>query len=47
VKSEHPFTYYAITLKGDPKHVIFKKVLTGGFVPAGPNDGAYSQPVAI
>ncbi|MFT3706037.1 MAG: hypothetical protein QM817_00080 [Archangium sp.] len=47
VKSEHPFTYYAITLKDDPNHVIFKKVLTGGFVPAGPNDGTYSQPVAI
>lgn len=47
VKSEHPFTYYAITLKDDPNHVIFKKVLTGGFVPAGPNDGTYSQSVAV
>lgn len=47
VKHEHPFTYTAIILKDDPDHVIYKKVLTGGFVPAGPNDGSYSQPVAI
>ncbi len=47
IKSEHPFTYTAIVLKSDPEHVIVKKVLTGGFVPAGPNDGSYSQPIAI
>lgn len=47
LKSEHPFTYYAVTLKDDPKHVIIKKVLTGGFVPAQPGDGSYSAPIAI
>jgi hypothetical protein len=47
IKSEHPFTYTAIVLKGDPNHVIIKKVLTGGFVPAGPNDGSYSQPISV
>jgi hypothetical protein len=47
IKQEHPFTYTAITLAGDPNHVIIKKVLTGGFVPARPGDGTYSQPIAI
>ena len=47
IKSEHPFTYTAIVLKDDPTHVIIKKVLTGGFVPAGPNAGSYSQPISI
>lgn len=47
LKSEHPFTYYAITLKDDPTHVIIKKVLTGGFVPAQPGDGSYSAPVSV
>lgn len=47
LKSEHPFTYYVVTLKDDPTHVLVKKVLTGGFVPAGPNDGAWSQPIPV
>ena len=47
IKSEHPFTYYAVTLKGDPNHIVIKKVLTGGFVPAQPGDGSYSEPIAI
>ena len=47
LKSEHPFSYYVVTLKGDPKHVVIKKVLTGGFVPAQPGDGSYSEPIAI
>lgn len=47
LKSEHPFTYYVVTLKDDPKHVVIKKVLTGGFVPAKPGDGSYSEPIAI
>jgi hypothetical protein len=47
LKSEHPYSYYAITLKNDPTHVIIKKVLTGGFVPAGPGDGSYSAPISI
>jgi hypothetical protein len=47
IKSEHPFTYYAVTLKGDPNHIVIKKVLTGGFVPAQPGDGTYSEPIAI
>ncbi len=45
LKSEHPFTYYAVQLKDRPGEVIIKKVLTGGFVPAQPGDGAYSQPI--
>ena len=47
IKSEHPFTYYAVMLKDDPKHVIIKKVLTGGFVPAQPGDGSYSAPIVL
>ena len=47
IKSEHPFTYYAVVLKDDPTHVIIKKVLTGGFVPAKPGDGSYSAPIAV
>jgi len=47
IKSEHPFTYYAVTLQGDPNHIVIKKVLTGGFVPAQPGDGSYSAPIAI
>lgn len=47
LKSEHPFTYYVCTLKGDPNHVVIKKVLTGGFVPAKPGDGSYTEPIAI
>lgn len=47
LKSEHPFSYYAITLKNDPTHVIIKKVLTGGIVPARPGDGSYSAPISI
>lgn len=43
----HPFTYTAIVLKSDPKNVIIKQVLTGGFVPARPGDGVYSQPVPL
>lgn len=42
-----PFSYTAIVLKSDPNHVIIKKVLTGGFVPARPGDGSYSQPVPL
>ena len=47
IKSEHPFTYYAVVLKDDPTHVIIKKVLTGGFVPAQPGDGSYSSPISL
>jgi hypothetical protein len=47
IKSQHPFTYYAVTLKGDPNHVVIKKVLTGGFVPAKPGDGTYTAPIEI
>ncbi len=47
LKSEHPFTYYVVTLKDDPTHVVIKKVGTGGFVPAQPGDGSYSEPIAI
>lgn len=47
IKSAHPFTYYAVVLKDDPTHVIIKKVLTGGFVPARPGDGTYSQPISL
>lgn len=43
----HPFTYTAIVLKSDPKNVIVKKVLTGGFVPPQPGDGTYSRPVPL
>ena len=43
----HPFTYYAITLKDDPKHIIIKKVLTGGIRAPLPGEGSYSQPIAI
>lgn len=47
LKKEHPFTYFALVRKDDPSRVIIKKVMTGGFVPAGPNDGAYSQPFSL
>ena len=47
LKKDHPFTYLALVRKDDPTRVIIKKVMTGGFVPAGPNDGAYSQPFAL
>lgn len=45
--NKHPFSYTAIVLKSDPTHVIIKKVLTGGFVPARPGDGSYSKPVPL
>lgn len=45
--NKRPFSYTAIVLKNDPTKVIIKKVLTGGFVPARPGDGAYSKPVSI
>lgn len=45
--NKRPFSYTAIVLKSDPTHVIIKKVLTGGFVPAKPGDGTYSKPVAL
>ncbi len=45
--NHRPFSYTAIVLKSDPNHVIIKKVLTGGFVPARPGDGSYSQPVPL
>lgn len=44
---KRPFSYTAIVLKSDPKHVIIKKVLTGGFVPPQPGDGSYSKPVPL
>lgn len=47
LKSQHPFTYYAVVLKDDPSKVIIKQVLTGGFVPAKPGDGSYSQPIPL
>jgi hypothetical protein len=47
IKSQHPFTYYAVTLKDDPTHVIIKKVLTGGIVAAKPGDGTYTAPIEI
>lgn len=46
LKNEHPFTYYVITLKNDPDHVIIKRVLTGGFAPSLPGSGDYSEPVS-
>ncbi len=45
--NHRPFSYTAIVLKSDPTHVIIKKVLTGGFVPAQPGDGTYSRPVSL
>jgi predicted RNase H-like nuclease (RuvC/YqgF family) len=45
--NKRPFSYTAIVLKSDPNHVIIKKVLTGGFVPARPGDGSFSQPVPL
>jgi hypothetical protein len=45
--NKRPFSYTAIVLKSDPNSVIIKKVLTGGFVPARPGDGSYSQPVPL
>ena len=45
--NKRPFSYTAIVLKSDPTHVIIKKVLTGGFVPARPGDGTYSKPVPL
>ena len=47
LKKEHPFTYTALVRKDDPTRVIIKKVMTGGFVPAGPDDGEYSQPFIL
>lgn len=47
IKSQHPFTYYAVRLKDDPTHVVIKQVLTGGFVPAQPGSGTYSQPISV
>lgn len=47
LKSEHPFTYTVIRLKDDPSQVIIKKVLTGGFAPAKPGDGSYSEPISL
>ena len=47
IKSQHPFTYYAVRLKDDPNHVVIKQVLTGGFVPAQPGSGTYSQPIPV
>ncbi len=47
LKREHPFTYTVIRLEDHPNHVIIKKVLTGGFAPAKPGDGSYSEPVAL
>lgn len=47
LKHEHPFTYTVIRLKDDPNHVIIKKVLTGGFVPAQPGDGSYSERIPV
>jgi hypothetical protein len=43
LKKEHPYTYVALVSKEDPRRITIKKVLTGGFVPAGPDDGIYSQ----
>lgn len=45
IKSEHPFSYYAVVLKDQPGKVVIKQVLTGGFVPAQPGDGSYSQAI--
>lgn len=45
LKQEHPFSYTLLRLKDD--RVVIKKVLTGGFVPAKPGDGSYSQPIAL
>ncbi len=45
IKSEHPFTYFAVQLASEPGKVVIKRVLTGGFVPAQPGDGAYSQAI--
>ena len=45
--NKRPVLYTAIVLKSDPTHVIIKKVLTGGFVPAKPGDGTYSKPVSL
>ena len=45
--NKRPFSYTAIVLKSDPNSVIIKKVLTGGFVPARPGDGAYSKPLPL
>lgn len=47
IKSQHPFSYYAVRLKDDPNHVVIKQVLTGGFVPAQPGSGTYSQPILV
>ncbi|MGV3623663.1 MAG: hypothetical protein ACO1OB_22780 [Archangium sp.] len=47
IKSEHPFSYYAVVLKDQPGKVVIKKVLTGGFVPAQPGDGTYSQAIPV
>lgn len=47
IKSEHPFSYYAVELRDQPGKVIIKRVLTGGFVPAKPGDGDYSQPIPL
>lgn len=47
IKSEHPFSYYAVELKDQPGKVVIKQVLTGGFVPAQPGAGSYSQPIPL
>lgn len=47
IKSEHPFTYYAVQLASEPGKVVIKQVLTGGFVPAEPGAGSYSQPIPV
>ena len=45
--NKRPFSYTAIVLKSDPTHVIIKKVLTGGFVPAQPGAGVYTKPLPL
>ena len=46
-KKEHPFTYTALVRKDDPSRVVIKRVMTGGFLPAGPGEGDYSQPFSL
>lgn len=47
IKSEHPFSYYAVELKDQPGKVVIKQVLTGGFMPAQPGSGSYSQAIPV
>jgi hypothetical protein len=47
IKKDHPYTYLALVSKEDPRRITIKKVMTGGFVPAGPDDGSYSQPFTL